>query len=93
MVVSFLLKNQQKKKGFDQQPRGQTVYTQEIDLFQQLGIKHIYLSDANVGQYDEDVDMIEYFGQKNLQENAEFRISGNYSKLRKDVNLKIFNQN
>jgi hypothetical protein len=49
------------------------------------------LSDANVGQYDEDVDMIEYFAQKNLQHNAGFKISGNYSKLRKDVNLKIFN--
>ena len=71
--------------------RRKNTYKQEIDLFQQLGIKHIYLSDANVGQYDEDVDMIEYFGQKNLQENAGFTISGNYSKLRKDVNLKIFN--
>jgi hypothetical protein len=48
------------------------------------------LSDANVGQYDEDVEMIEYFGQKNLQENAGFHVGGNFSKLKKDNNLKIF---
>jgi hypothetical protein len=59
-------------------------------LFQKLNLKNIYLSDANVGQYDEDVDMIEYFAQKNLQENAGFRISGNYSKLNKKNNLKMF---
>ena len=71
--------------------RRKNTYQEEIDLFHELGIKQIYLSDANVGQYDEDVNMIEYFAQKNLQHNAEFRISGNYSKLRKDINLKIFN--
>jgi tRNA A37 methylthiotransferase MiaB len=71
--------------------RRKNTYQEEIDLFHELGIKQIYLSDANVGQYDEDVDMIEYFAQKNLQHNAGFKISGNYSKLRKDVNLKIFN--
>lgn len=71
--------------------RRKNTYQEEIDLFCELGIKQIYLSDANVGQYDEDVDMIEYFAQKNLQHNAGFKISGNYSKLRKDVNLKIFN--
>lgn len=71
--------------------RRKNTYQQEIDLFQQVGIKHIYLSDANVGQFDEDVDMIEYFAQKNLTENVGFKLSGNYSKLRKDVNLKIFN--
>lgn len=71
--------------------RRKNTYKEEIDLFYKLGIKQIFLADANVGQYDEDVDMIEYFAQKNLQHNAEFRISGNYSKLRKDVNLKIFN--
>jgi tRNA A37 methylthiotransferase MiaB len=71
--------------------RRKNTYQEEIDLFHKLGIKRIYLSDANVGQYDEDVDMIEYFAQKNLQHNAGFKISGNYSKLRKDVNLKIFN--
>jgi tRNA A37 methylthiotransferase MiaB len=71
--------------------RRKNTYQEEIDLFHELGIKQIYLSDANVGQYDEDIDMIEYFAQKNLQHNAGFKISGNYSKLRKDVNLKIFN--
>lgn len=71
--------------------RRKNTYQQEIDLFHELGITTIYLADANVGQYDEDVDMIEYFGQKNLQENANFRLSGNYSKLNKINNLKIFN--
>jgi len=71
--------------------RRKNTYREEIDLFHELEIRQIYLSDANVGQYDEDVDMIEYFAQKNLQHNAGFKISGNYSKLRKDVNLKIFN--
>jgi hypothetical protein len=65
-------------------------YKDEIDLFQQLKIKYIYLSDANVGQYEEDVDMIRYFAEKNINENANFRIDGNYSKLRKDNNLKIY---
>jgi radical SAM superfamily enzyme YgiQ (UPF0313 family) len=71
--------------------RRKNTYQEEIDLFHELGIKQIYLSDANVGQYEEDVDMIEYFAQKNLQHSAGFKISGNYSKLRKDINLKIFN--
>jgi radical SAM superfamily enzyme YgiQ (UPF0313 family) len=70
--------------------RRKNTYQQEIDLFHKLGVKNIYLSDANVGQYDEDVDMVEYFAQKNLQENAGFRISGNYSKLNKKNNLKMF---
>ena len=71
--------------------RRKNTYQQEIDLFQKLNLKNIYLSDANVGQYDEDVDMVEYFAGKNLKENAGFRISGNYSKLNKKNNLKIFN--
>jgi hypothetical protein len=70
--------------------RRKNTYQQEIDLFQKLDIKHIYLADANVGQYDEDVELIEYFAQKNLQENTGFRLSGNYSKLKKENNLKIF---
>ena len=70
--------------------RRKNTYQQEINLFQQLGVTNIYLSDANVGQYDEDVEMIEYFGQKNLQENAGFHVGGNFSKLKKDNNLKIF---
>ena len=71
--------------------RRKNTYRQEIDLFQKLGLKNIYLSDANVGQYDEDVDMVMYFAEKNLNENAGFRISGNYSKLKKENNLKMFN--
>lgn len=71
--------------------RRKNTYQQEIDLFHKLGLKNIYLSDANVGQYDEDVEMVKYFAQKNLQENAGFRISGNYSKLKKENNLKMFN--
>lgn len=65
-------------------------YQAEIDLFQQLGIKNIYLSDANVGQYQEDIDMLEYMGNKNINENAGFKIDGNFSKLRKENNLKIY---
>jgi tRNA A37 methylthiotransferase MiaB len=71
--------------------RRKNTYQQEIDLFQQLGVTNIYLSDANVGQYDEDVEMIEYFAQKNLQENVGFHVGGNFSKLKKENNLKIFN--
>jgi hypothetical protein len=70
--------------------RRKNTYQQEIDLFQQLGIKKIFLADANVGQYDEDVDMIEYFAEKNIKENAGFHVGGNFSKLKKENNLKIF---
>lgn len=70
--------------------RRKNTYQQDIDLFQKLGIRNIYLSDANVGQYAEDVDMIEYFAQKNLNENTNFLLSGNYSKLNKKNNFKIF---
>ena len=71
--------------------RRKNTYQQEIDLFQRLGVTNIYLSDANVGQYDEDIDMIDYFAQKNLKENAGFHVGGNFSKLKKENNLKIFN--
>jgi hypothetical protein len=71
--------------------RRKNTYQQEIDLFQQLGVTNIYLSDANVGQYTEDIDMIEYFAEKNLNENAGFHVGGNFSKLKKENNLKIFN--
>ena len=70
--------------------RRKNTFQQEIDLFQELKVTDIYLSDANVGQYEEDVEMIEYFAQKNLQENANFHIGGNFSKLKKENNLKIF---
>jgi len=71
--------------------RRKNTYQQEIDLFQQLGVTNIYLSDANVGQYTEDVEMIEYFAEKNIKENAGFHVGGNFSKLKKENNLKIFN--
>lgn len=70
--------------------RRKETYQKEIDLFQKLKIQNIYLSDANVGQYQEDIDMIEYMAKKNLQENANFVIDGNFSKLRVENNLKIF---
>jgi len=71
--------------------RRKNTYQQEIDLFQQLGVTNIYLSDANVGQYSEDIDMIDYFAEKNLKEDAGFHVGGNFSKLKKENNLKIFN--
>jgi tRNA A37 methylthiotransferase MiaB len=70
--------------------RRKNTYQQEIDLFQKLGITNIYLADANVGQYNEDVEMIEYFAKKNLNENTNFHVGGNFSKLKKENNLKIF---
>jgi len=70
--------------------RRKNTYEAEIDLFEKLKIKTVYLSDANVGQYPEDVDMVEYFAQKNLRHGADFHLYGNYSKLKKDVNLKIY---
>lgn len=65
-------------------------YQDEINLFQKLKIKNLYLSDANVGQYQEDIDMITYLGKKNVEENAGFKVDGNFSKLRKENNLKIY---
>jgi tRNA A37 methylthiotransferase MiaB len=70
--------------------RRKETYKEEIDLFQKLNIKNIFLADANVGQYQEDIDMIAYFAEKNIYESANFSLDGNYSKLRKDNNLKIF---
>ena len=70
--------------------RRKNTYQQEIDLFQRAGVTNIYLADANVGQYDEDVAMIEYFAEKNIKENAGFHVGGNFSKLKKENNLKIF---
>jgi len=70
--------------------RRKNTYQQEIDLFQRVGITNIYLADANVGQYDEDISMIEYFAKKNLKENAGFNVGGSFSKLKKENNLKIF---
>lgn len=64
-------------------------YIEEIDLFQELGIKNILLSDANVGQYDEDIDLVEYILEKNIRENAGFKVDANFSKLKKDNVLKM----
>lgn len=48
-------------------------------------------SDANFGQYAEDIEIAEYMAEKNINEGADFTIiSGNFSKLKKDANLKIF---
>ena len=73
--------------------RRKGTYKQDIDLFQEIGIRNIFISDANFGMYEEDVEVIEYFKQKNLQENAKFNIyNGSPSKLNKDNNLKIFHK-
>jgi tRNA A37 methylthiotransferase MiaB len=65
-------------------------YKDEIDLFYKCNIQTIFLSDANVGQYNEDIDMIEYFAKVNLEKNAGFTLLGNFSKLKKSNNLKIY---
>ena len=70
--------------------RRKNTYQQEIDLFEELDPTNMYLSDANVGLYNEDVDMVEYFAEKNIKGNNKFIIQGNYSKLNKNNNLKIF---
>jgi radical SAM superfamily enzyme YgiQ (UPF0313 family) len=72
--------------------RRKNTYEQEIDLFYDLGMFRIFLSDANVGQYDEDVAMIAYFAEKNLNSppDQQFHLGGSYSKLNKKNNLKIF---
>lgn len=70
--------------------RRKNTYQQEIDLFEELDLTNMYLSDANVGLYNEDVDMVEYFAEKNIKGNNKFTIQGNYSKLNKNNNLKIF---
>jgi radical SAM superfamily enzyme YgiQ (UPF0313 family) len=70
--------------------RRKKTFEQEIDLFQKIGATHVYLADANIGQYDEDVEMFEYFAKKNIEENAGFLIWGNFSKTKKENNKKIF---
>ena len=70
--------------------RRKNSYKDDIDLLARLRISDIYLSDANVGQYDEDIDMVAYFANKNLEHNATFNLLGNYSKLKKENNLKIY---
>lgn len=70
--------------------RRKNSYKDDIDLLARLRVSDIYLSDANVGQYDEDIDMVEYFAKKNLENDATFNLLGNYSKLKKENNLKIY---
>lgn len=70
--------------------RRKGTYKDEIDLFHKLEIKKIYFSDANFGQYEEDIEIVEYLVYKNLHENAGFKTDGNLSKLKKDNNLKIY---
>jgi tRNA A37 methylthiotransferase MiaB len=70
--------------------RRRGTYKNEIDLFAELKVYHLFLSDANVGQYDEDIDVIAYFAEKNIKENCNFKLMGNFSKLKKQNNLKIF---
>ena len=69
--------------------RRKNSFKEEIDMFQKLGITSLYLSDANVGQYDEDVELVAYLAEKNIKENANFKVNGNFSKLKLENNLKI----
>jgi tRNA A37 methylthiotransferase MiaB len=69
--------------------RRKNTWQKEIDMFQRLGVKRIFMSDANLGQYDEDVEIYQYFAKKNLEENAGFLVEANYSKLKKKVNLEL----
>ena len=70
--------------------RRRETYKDEIDLFHKLGIKDLFLADANTGQYAEDIEMVEYLVEKNLKEKAGFIVDANYSKLQKKNNLKIY---
>lgn len=70
--------------------RREESFEEEIDLFFDIGVKLIYLSDANTGQYEEDIALLEYFAKRNLEEKSPLRIMGNFSKLKQKNNLKIF---
>lgn len=70
--------------------RRKNTYQQEIDLFEEMQLTNLYLADANVGQYDEDVELIDYLAQKNISGKADFTVMTNFSKLNKVNNLKIF---
>lgn len=70
--------------------RSKARYEDDIDLFAELGVKTLYLADANIGQWDDDIAMISYMAKKNIEENAGFQVEGNLSKLRKKNNLKIY---
>jgi tRNA A37 methylthiotransferase MiaB len=70
--------------------RRRGTYRDEIDLFQKLEVKNILLSDANVAQYEEDLDLARYVLEKNVNEGAGFVLDGNYSKVRKHKVLEMF---
>jgi len=71
--------------------RRKGTWEQEMEMFvDEMGINQFYLADANVGQYQEDLDLLEWMRDKNLNENAEILFDGNLSKLRKENNLKAY---
>jgi putative methyltransferase len=70
--------------------RRKNTYKEEIDFFHELGIRCIFLADANVGQYNEDINVVDYFAKKNIENDAKFHLEANFSKLKKENNLKIF---
>lgn len=71
--------------------RRKDTWQQEMEFFvDDMGINQFYLADANVGQYDEDIDMLTWMRDKNLNENAQILFDGNLSKLRKENNLKAY---
>jgi tRNA A37 methylthiotransferase MiaB len=65
-------------------------YEADIDLFVELKVKTLYLADANIGQWDDDINMIAYMAKKNIEEDAGLQVEGNLSKLKKKNNLKIY---
>jgi tRNA A37 methylthiotransferase MiaB len=69
--------------------RRKNSYQEELDLFFDLDIRNLFLSDANVGMYDEDVDMIQYMADKNIANNFSMTASINLSKLNFKNNRKI----
>lgn len=70
--------------------RRKNTYRDEIDLFDRLGLYNLYLVDANIGQYDEDVQVVEYLVEKNNTQGTRFTFNGSYSKLNKKNNMKIW---
>ena len=72
--------------------RRREMFKDEADLFHRIGFQEINLTDANAGQYDEDVELVKYFAKKNLEDNADMRLIVNFSKLKKENNLKIYHE-
>jgi radical SAM superfamily enzyme YgiQ (UPF0313 family) len=64
--------------------RRKGTFRDEIELFYQLGVQQIFITDANFGQYDEDIEIFEYLADVNLERRAGFEITATYSKLRKN---------